>query len=62
MLIWFERMRPGYQHYLAVLALNALLPVQEASALTGEGLRDGLQWLVAEIRRSDRAALLRQRL
>lgn len=36
--------------------------VQEASALTGEGLRDGLQWLVAEIRRSDRAALLRQRL
>lgn len=35
---------------------------QEASAMTGEGLRDGLQWLVTEIRRSDRASLLRQRL
>jgi hypothetical protein len=30
--------------------------------MTGEGLREGLQWLVEEVRRSDRAVLLRQRL
>ena len=36
--------------------------VQDGSALTGDGLRDGLQWLVDKIRKSDRAVLLRQRL
>lgn len=50
------------QQMLGLDELKVPLRVQEASALTGEGLRDGLQWLVAEIRRSDRAGLLRQRL
>ncbi len=36
--------------------------MQDVSAMTGEGLREGLQWLVEEVRRSDRAVLLRQRL
>ena len=36
--------------------------VQDVSAISGEGLREALQWLVDEIRRSDRAVLLRQRL
>ncbi|KAK9839503.1 hypothetical protein WJX81_006203 [Elliptochloris bilobata] len=35
--------------------------VQPASALSGAGVREGLQWLVEQVRRSDRAALLQQR-
>jgi hypothetical protein len=35
--------------------------VQPASAYTGEGINEGLQWLIQEIKRSQRAALLRQR-
>ena len=35
--------------------------VQDVTALTGDGLRAGLQWLVDQIRKSDRAVLLRQR-
>lgn len=35
--------------------------VQPASAYTGEGIAEGLQWLMQEIRRSQRAVLLRQR-
>ncbi|BDA47290.1 ADP-ribosylation factor-related protein 1 [Coccomyxa sp. Obi] len=50
------------QQMLGLDELKVPLRVQEASATTGEGLRDGLQWLVTEIRRSDRASLLRQRL
>jgi ADP-ribosylation factor related protein 1 len=35
--------------------------VQPTCAYTGEGMREGLGWLVDEIRRSSRASLLRQR-
>ncbi len=35
--------------------------VQPASAYTGEGIAEGLQWLIQEIKRSQRAVLLRQR-
>ena len=53
--------RPCTDHALR-LSLRAKCRVQDVSALTGDGLRDGLQWLVDKIRKSDRAVLLRQRL
>mmetsp|Transcript_15304 Transcript_15304/g.46235 ORF Transcript_15304/g.46235 Transcript_15304/m.46235 type:complete len:200 (-) Transcript_15304:1184-1783(-) len=34
--------------------------IQPASAYTGEGIAEGLQWLIQEIKRSQRAVLLRQ--
>ena len=33
-----------------------------ASAVSGEGLRDGVQWLVERIKKSQRAELLRRKL
>ena len=44
-----------------ILSGGRLRRVQDVSALTGDGLRAGLQWLVDQIRKSDRAVLLRQR-
>jgi ADP-ribosylation factor related protein 1 len=49
------------QHSLGLDELKVPFRVQDVSAVTGEGLRDAIQWLVTEIRRSDRAVLLRQR-
>lgn len=50
------------QQMLGLDELKVPMRVQDVSGVTGEGLRDGIQWLVTEIRRSDRSVLLRQRL
>lgn len=34
--------------------------VQAACAMTGQGIREGVDWLVTEIKKSQRALLLRQ--
>ncbi|CAK0783302.1 hypothetical protein CVIRNUC_006501 [Coccomyxa viridis] len=49
------------QQMLGLDDLKQTFRVQDVSALTGDGLRAGLQWLVDQIRKSDRAVLLRQR-
>lgn len=49
--------------HLGEATLRAHRPcrIQPASAYTGEGITEGLQWLIQEVKRSQRAVLLRQR-
>ena len=50
-----------WRHDAGCVLAQVTFRVQDVSAVSGEGLREGLQWVVDEVRRSDRAVLLRQR-
>ena len=45
----------------AALRANRPCRVQPISAYTGDGIAEGLRWLIEEVKRSPRAVLLRQR-